>query len=205
MTNVEPLAANHHAGHPGFSGVSGFLIGLTFLIGRDGTARLAADLADVTADDRVVDVGCGPGGAVREAASRGAHVTGIDPAPVMLRLGRLVTRDSARVTWAEGVAEALPLPDASATVYWSLSTVHHWTDISKGLTEAHRVLEPKGRLIAIERCTKHGAKGHASHGWTMEQSEAFAAACAAAGFDDVRAEVHSVGHGRLSVVSAVRV
>ena len=83
-------AVNHHADHPGFAGVSGCLFGFAFLLTGGRTARLAADLADVTAADHVVDVGCGPGTAARTAARRGARVTGVDPAPSMLTVARAV-------------------------------------------------------------------------------------------------------------------
>lgn len=83
---------NHHADHPGFAGVTGLLAGLTMIPGRGAIARLAADLACVSATDRVIDVGCGPGTAVREAARRGARAIGIDPARVMLRLAEALVR-----------------------------------------------------------------------------------------------------------------
>ena len=54
--------------------------------GRGAVGRFAADLTVGLAVDQVVDLGCGPGVAAREAARRGARVTGVDPAPVMLRL-----------------------------------------------------------------------------------------------------------------------
>jgi len=74
--------------HERFQGMSGLLIGVVMLVGRGPVSRLVADLVGVGPGDRVLDVGCGPGGAVREAALSGAAVTGVDPAPLMLRLGR---------------------------------------------------------------------------------------------------------------------
>src|SRR5689334_547529 len=124
--NASPVVANHHAHQPGFAGVSGLLAGLTMTVGRGAVAHLAADVAEVSRGDRVVDVGCGPGTAAREAARRGAEVTGIDPAPVMLKLARGLTHSAASVSWLEGTAEALPRLDGTATVLWSIATVHHW-------------------------------------------------------------------------------
>ena len=80
--------ANHHADHPGFAGPGGAAMGLLFAAGGRRNARLAADLAAVGPGDRVVDVGCGPGTAVREAGRRGARAAGVDPAPVMLSVAR---------------------------------------------------------------------------------------------------------------------
>ncbi len=186
MDTTSPPVPNHHAGHPGFAGIGGVLAGLTMIVGRGPTARLAADLTAVTDRDHVVDVGCGPGTAVREAARRGAQVTAVDPAAVMLRLARVLTLGRReRVRWLDGAAEALPLDDASATVLWSVATVHHWADLDGGLREAFRVLASGGRFLAAERRVRPGAKGHASHGWTDDQADAFASQCLAAGFIEV--------------------
>jgi ubiquinone/menaquinone biosynthesis C-methylase UbiE len=111
----------------------------------------------------------------------------------MLDLARRLTRGALAVDWTEGVAESLPLPDASATVLWSLATVHHWPDLEGGLAEARRVLAPGGRFLVIERQARPGAKGLASHGWTGAQAEAFAAACRTAGFTEVTVETHKPG------------
>ena len=146
-------------------------------------------------------MGCGPGTAVRHAARLGATVTGVDPAPVMLRLARLLARRSERITLRRGTAEALPLPDGSATVLWSIATVHHWSDLDCALGEIGRVLEPGGRFVAIERRSRPGATGHASHGWTDEQAEEFAGLCRTAGFDEVRVERHTTG--RRTVVAVI--
>jgi ubiquinone/menaquinone biosynthesis C-methylase UbiE len=195
---------NHHADHPGFAGLTGLLAGLTMIPGRGAIARLAADLASVSGTDRVIDVGCGPGTAVREAARRGARAVGVDPAAVMLRLAEVLTRQQDGITWAEGTAEDLRQPDSSATVLWCVATVHHWKNVSMGLAEARRVLVPGGRLLAIERRVRPGATGLASHGWTDQQAQSFAAQCRAAGFDDLRVEEHSPGRRVLCVVQAVR-
>lgn len=192
-----PTVVNHHAGHPGFGGPVGILFAVVFLLTGRGNARLAADVAAVSADDRVVDVGCGPGTAARVAARRGARVTGVDPSEAMLRVARAVTRRRTSVTWVRGGAEALPVPDASATVVWALATVHHWPDVGAALTEIRRVLSPGGRLLVIERQVQPGATGFASHGWTAQQAETFAALCRSAGLTDVG--VTGRGRGRRAV------
>jgi ubiquinone/menaquinone biosynthesis C-methylase UbiE len=201
---TDPLKTNHHADHAGFSGVSGLLAIVGMVVLGRGYARLVVELAAVSDADRVADIGCGPGGAVRAAARRGATVTGIDPAPVMLRLAAAVTKDQPRITWSQGTAEALPLPDGWASVAWSLRTVHHWKDVTAGLAEVRRVLAPSGRFLAVERCVRSGATGLASHGWTEQQAESFAAQCQEAGLDGVRIERHPQGRGAVWVVHASR-
>lgn len=194
---------NHHANYPGFAGATGLLIGLIMNLAGRPTARLVAQLADLSAADRVIDLGCGPGTAVREAARRGAHAIGVDPAPVMLRLARMLTRDRTAISWAEGSAEDLRLPDASASVLWTVATVHHWKDVPAGVAQVRRVLAPGGRLLAMERQVRPGATGLASHGWTDQQAGGFAAQCRTAGFNDVRVEKHTAGRRAVLVVRAV--
>lgn len=201
----DPLPVpNHHASHPGFSGVSGLFAGIGFLFGRDNAARLAIDLAELRSSDRLVDVGCGPGIAVQRAKALGAEAIGIDPSSAMLRVARARWRSDPRVDWRIGTAESLPVDDAWATVWWSLSTVHHWADVEGGLSEARRVLAPGGRLVALERRIEDmNAEGVASHGWTVEQVESFAEHCRRIGFTDVAKGEHPGGTTVLSVVARV--
>ncbi|MDH5520948.1 MAG: methyltransferase domain-containing protein, partial [Acidimicrobiia bacterium] len=86
------LPPNHHAHYRQFGGLFGYLAGLTMIVGRGRDARLVADLASVGPGDVVVDIGCGPGTAARQAAARGARVVGLDPSAPMLRLAQLISR-----------------------------------------------------------------------------------------------------------------
>jgi ubiquinone/menaquinone biosynthesis C-methylase UbiE len=178
---------NHHAHHGGFAGFTGLFLALGMAIGREGDAAFAVDLARLEPTDHVVDIGCGPGTAVRRANRLGARVTGVDPAPVMLRVARWLGGTD-RITYVEGGAESLPLPDGSATVVWTIASVHHWSDLDAAMAEVWRVLGSGGRFVAIEHQARPGAKGLASHGWTADRAEAFAGMCRAAGFVDVRIE-----------------
>lgn len=198
-------APNHHADHEGFSGVKGLVAALTMLVGRKADAELVVERTGVGPDDHVVDVGSGPGSTARRAARAGARVTGVEPASVMRDLARRLSRRAGpgSIEYVEGTAEALPLADGAATVLWSIATVHHWKDVEAGVSEAHRVLAPGGRLLVAERRIKEGATGLASHGWTEAQARSFAAHLIRAGFTDVESErVHA---GRpMVVITAVR-
>lgn len=202
--DLTSLAPNHHADHPGFSGVSGLAFALFFSVGRTGDADLAIDLAGVGADDHVLDIGCGPGVAVRRAISSGAaSAVGVDPSAEMLRVARATDalRRGRRADYRQGSAEQLPLDDDSVTIAWSLATVHHWHDLDAGLAEVRRVLRPGGRFLALERHVEAGATGAASHGWTPRQADGFAERCSEVGFTDLDVSCHT--HGRRRVLTVI--
>jgi ubiquinone/menaquinone biosynthesis C-methylase UbiE len=205
MTAVGHQPGSAHR-HERFRGLPGLVIGAVMLVGRGSLSRLVADLAGVGPGDRVLDVGCGPGGAAREAARRGAVVTGVDPAPVMLRLGRYLSRGQSgrRIEFVAGTAETLPVPDRAVTVAWAISSAHHWADVPAGLRELHRVLEPGGRLIIAENLARPGARGLAAHGFTEAQAAETAAAARAAGFAGAAHDTHRAGRRTLAVVRAHR-
>ena len=163
--------------------------------GRSGEAHWAIELTGAGPADRIVDIGCGPGAAVRHATRAGLTVTGVDPSPEMLRLARRLTHGIA-VSYLDGAAEALPLADEAATVAWSIASVHHWSDVVAGLREVRRVLAPGGRFAAIERRTTPDAAGLAGHGWTDAQAAEFARLCREHGFVDTSVEQRRVGRRR---------
>jgi ubiquinone/menaquinone biosynthesis C-methylase UbiE len=176
---------------------------VSMTVGRSHAARAVADLACLQEGEVLIDVGCGPGTAVREAFRRGAHPTGVDPSGQMLRLGRWITsvRQMSEPAFVEGTAECLPLDDKSASVVWALSSVHHWSNVDAGLTEARRVLVPGGRLLLAERLTTPAARGHARHGLTSDGAETLAKAVTRAGFT-VNRQILKAGHRTLVVLAA---
>ena len=174
--------------------------------GRGPLARAVAGAAELTPADQVVDIGCGPGTAARYAARRTAAATGIDPDLAMLRLARWSTglRPPPNVSWLEGRAEKLPLPDGQATVTWAISSAHHWEDRAAGIGEAHRVLAPGGRLVVAERLAEPAARGHAAHGLTRSQADDLARQLTAAGFRQVRSCTAKAGHRTLVIIRGVK-
>lgn len=179
---------------------------LVMAFGRGAVARLAVREAGLAAQDRLVDIGCGPGTAVREAARHTAAATGVDPNAASLALARRFTRPGTAgdITWLRGQAEALPLPDGCATIVWSLSSVHHWQDPAAGFAEARRVLAPGGRLLIAERLLAPGARGPAAHGFTREQARAVADELAAAGFADGHVRTSRARRRVMTIITASR-
>jgi ubiquinone/menaquinone biosynthesis C-methylase UbiE len=174
-------------------------------LGRGRSTRLMAELAGAGPEDRVVDVGCGPGRFLREAAERGATAVGVDPSSQMRRLATWRTpaslRDAIRV--ADGTAERLPLEDGEATVALAVASFHHWTDPDAGLAELRRVLQPGGRLLIAERLARPGG-WFQHHALTWEQGQDLVAQAERAGFTGVAALRPSLGRRQLLVVRGRR-
>lgn len=195
-----PISTHEH--HDPTDGPAAWAMALAMLAHPRPRAELAADLAAVGSGDHLVDVGCGPGTAVRVALRRGATATGVDPSGPARRLGRWLTRDR-RATFLAGTAEALPVDDGGATVAWALASAHHWSDPAAAARELARVLGPGGRLVVVERAATTTAHGHAAHGLVPDGADALAGHLTAAGL--TRTEVRQVRLGRHELVTITAV
>jgi ubiquinone/menaquinone biosynthesis C-methylase UbiE len=97
----------------------------------------------------VLDVGCGTGRLLRSAGTRWpeTQLIGVDPAQGMVDGARRLTPGA---TIHRGLAEELPLPDASVDLAFSTLSSHHWRDPAKGIREIARVLRPGGYFILAD-------------------------------------------------------
>ena len=100
---------------------------------------------------RVADIGCGDGALTRLMTRLGARVTGIDPSEGQLARARAAAA-AGDEDYIKGVAENLPLPDASLDVAVFFNSLHHVAveHQAKAIAEAARALKPEGLLCAIE-------------------------------------------------------
>jgi ubiquinone/menaquinone biosynthesis C-methylase UbiE len=129
------------------------------LVGRNPRSnRLMPSIADLAESHSVLDVGCGPGAAVRAAAPMVERAVGIDRSEAMVEIARRRSRRFDNVEFEAGGAEQLPFPDSSFDRVWTIHAFHHWEDRVRGVTEALRVLRPGGLLLIVESDTK-GAHG----------------------------------------------
>jgi SAM-dependent methyltransferase len=108
-----------------------------------------ADLADVGAGQRALDVGCGPGALTAELVERlGADaVTAVDPSPSFAEAAR-ARFAGAGVDVGVAAAEDLPFDDASFDVALAQLVVHFMADPLAGMGEMRRVTRPGGALAA---------------------------------------------------------
>ena len=103
-----------------------------------------------------LDVAGGTGDVAFRVAAAGGKLTGVtalDVNPEMLRVGReraQKRRDGERVTFVEGNAESLPLPDNAFDAYTIAFGIRNVPEIDKALAEAYRVLKRGGRFLCLE-------------------------------------------------------
>jgi ubiquinone/menaquinone biosynthesis C-methylase UbiE len=143
--------------------------------------RIVVDAAALSREDRTLDIGCGPGVAVRHAAATVSRAVGVDRSPSMVDIARRRSPDLPNVEFTVGQAEDLPFPDDDFTVAWCAHSFHHWADRDAGLTECRRVLAPGGRLLILETRTT------GDHGLSLDKAL------------DLSARLEELGYGETSL------
>ena len=149
----------------------------------------AAGLLDVQPEDRVLEIGFGPGIAIEAMARRATRgvVIGVDHSGVMVRQA---TRHNAaavragRVELRLGTAEDLPEFDALFDKILAVNSLMFWDDPVTRLQDLRALLQPGGRIaIAFQ------PRGPGSTDETAARAgEDIAAHFATAGLTDVRVE-----------------
>ncbi|MGH3137185.1 MAG: class I SAM-dependent methyltransferase [Gaiellaceae bacterium] len=123
-----------------------------------------ADLADVVAGQRVLDVGCGPGALTKELSGRlgPAAVTAVDPSEPFVAAAR---ERHPGVTVERASAEQLPFADKAFDAALAQLVVHFMTDPVVGLREMARVTRMHGVVAACVWDLAVGGQGPLSVYW----------------------------------------
>jgi ubiquinone/menaquinone biosynthesis C-methylase UbiE len=105
----------------------------------------------VSADARVLDIGCGSGWASRLLAglAMNGRVTGIDVSDQMIRVARESSQSFPNVDFEIASAELLPFSDAEFSHAFSMESLYYYRNIPKALQEIRRVLKPCGLFVAV--------------------------------------------------------
>ena len=120
-------------------------------VDRTGVLESAMGALHPFAGTDLVDVGCGTGFHLPRFAALGcATVVGVEPHPPLLALAERRVADMPSVQVREGVAQSLPLPDASVDIAHARWAYFFGAGCEPGLRELERVLRPGGTAHVID-------------------------------------------------------
>jgi SAM-dependent methyltransferase len=108
----------------------------------------ALDHLQLKPADTLLDIGCGSG-VFCSLAARTAHtknIIGFDATDPLLEEGR---RRAPQVKFETGDMEALPFDDEKFDVVTGFNSFQYAASVPNALKEAHRVLKPGGRFVAM--------------------------------------------------------
>ena len=111
--------------------------------------RLLLDILALTADDRLLEVGCGGGAFLHDALESGCRAQAIDHSEEMVRTARELNREAieeGRLEIVQGSADRLPFADESFTAAVCTGVLGFIPDPVGALAEIRRVLVDGGRL-----------------------------------------------------------
>jgi ubiquinone/menaquinone biosynthesis C-methylase UbiE len=120
-----------------------------------GEHRIALKMLSLTAGERVLDVGCGPGNFTRifaRAVGDGV-VVGLDASRTMLARAVHETNDD-NVAYLRGDASALPFRDASFNAICCFAALYLIERPMRAVDEIARVLAPGGRVALLASCNR---------------------------------------------------
>jgi ubiquinone/menaquinone biosynthesis C-methylase UbiE len=127
---------------------------------EDATSRWLATLQDAAVEalalearDRLLDVGCGTGAAVRRAAPEVERAIGVDLSPAMVARARELAAGLENVEFQEGDSERLPFGDGEFTAILCTTSFHHYPGPQRAVSEMARVLAPGGRVVIGDGCS----------------------------------------------------
>ncbi|MBW2038564.1 MAG: class I SAM-dependent methyltransferase [Deltaproteobacteria bacterium] len=113
------------------------------------------ELADLKGNEKVLDIGCGPGNLdlmIAEILDEG-FIHGIDIAPKMIEIAREKAKERGYdIDYRVGNSTKLPYESCEFDVVFTCLLYHHLSHGEKDQTlkEIYRVLEPNGRYISLE-------------------------------------------------------
>lgn len=124
-------------------------------LAADPDDRLWQAMRDAVAPDAwdgrtVLDLGCGTGFHLPRFARTAAAVVGVEPHPALVSLARRRVRGLPRVDVRTGVAQEVPLPDASIDVVHVRWAYFFGRGCEPGLAELDRVLRRGGTALVID-------------------------------------------------------
>jgi ubiquinone/menaquinone biosynthesis C-methylase UbiE len=132
-------------------GILGRLGGIIMARTNQQCAAWVIDLLGIQPNDRVLEVGFGPGVGIELLARSvsGGYVAGVDPSEEMVEQAKarnVKAMESGRVDLRYGSVESLPFEDNTFNKALAINSMQVWPDAVAGLREMRRVMKPGGRI-----------------------------------------------------------
>ena len=108
--------------------------------------QYALQYLKLSANDKLLDVGCGSGFFSDLAYNQGAVITGIDASEGLLAQAKL---RNPNVTFLAGEMEELPFADNTFNIVCGFNSFQYAASTKNSLNEAQRVLVPGGKLVVM--------------------------------------------------------
>jgi SAM-dependent methyltransferase len=163
----------------------------------------AVSLLDVRPDDRVLELGFGPGLAIRELSRVAAdgYVCGIDHSEMMVQRAKRLNAEGLRrgvLDLRLGSIEDLPAFDQPSDKILAVNAAMFWRDPAARLQELRRLLRTGGLIALADQPRGPGSSDEAA----AAEGRKWEAALLQAGFSEVRLETMAL---RPAVVCALGV
>lgn len=187
--------------HP--SGLLGRLVGLLLAHENDERVDWAVQQLHIQPEDRVLEIGFGPGDCIEEVAALAScgYVAGVEVSDVMIEQAHsrnATAIEAGRVDLRSGDVRNLPFDAAMFDKVFTINSINIWDDQQQGLREVHRVLGDDGTITVIE----HPPSQITKKAEIQARGAAIVQAVEQAGFRDVRAVYGKLKQGLAVCVQA---
>ncbi|MBC8505328.1 MAG: class I SAM-dependent methyltransferase [Chloroflexi bacterium] len=145
-----------------------------FHIRGSAATKELGQLADIQPGEKLLDLGCGIGGAARTLMTEfGANVTGIDLVDEYISTARALNEHigyDGQITFEQADALDIPSLDNSFDVVFSQHITMNIENKAQLAQEVRRVLRPGGRFVLYEICAGAVDAPHLPVPWAGDQS-----------------------------------
>ena len=158
--------------------------------------RMMVELLEVRPQDQVLEIGFGPGMALKMLAERASagFVAGIELSDEMIRAATRRNRESiqrGRLELKRGTVSAIPYEDNRFDKVCTANTIYFWPEPERDAVEIRRVMRPGGTLVVCFRGEPPEGK-RPTRSLPPYPVAVVVETMERAGFSDVRAEVRKV-------------